>query len=138
MIKDRNLRNVSNLHLNRNFTPSNEGHFMSLVWRCKILLKFFTVYNEFGKEAGILIDNEEQKNDKLIIRELTLEIDSLKEKMEQILYIIQNKTIETPKAQNTVDRGVGNQENFNKNENTMSKERLGNINISRSGSALRL
>ena len=45
---------------------------------------FILTNNEFWKEAEILIENEEQKNDKSKIQELTLEIESLKEKMEQI------------------------------------------------------
>ena len=36
----------------------------------------------FWNEAEILIENEEQKNDKSKIQELTLEIESLIEKME--------------------------------------------------------
>ena len=45
---------------------------------------FIETSKEFRKEAEILIENEEQKNDKSKIQELTLEIESLKEKMEQI------------------------------------------------------
>ena len=44
---------------------------------------FIETNNEFWNVAQILIENEEQKNDKSKIQELTLEIKSLKEKMEQ-------------------------------------------------------
>ena len=37
-----------------NHTPSNEGHFMSLVWRCKIPLKFFTVQADRGIHALLM------------------------------------------------------------------------------------
>ena len=42
-IKDRNLQNVCNFYSICSFTPSNEGHFMSLLRGCKISLKLFTV-----------------------------------------------------------------------------------------------
>ena len=41
---------------------------------------FIETNNEFWKEAEILIENEEQKNDKSKIQELNLEIESLKKK----------------------------------------------------------
>ena len=64
---------------------------------------FIETNNKFWKGAEILIENEEQKNDKSKIQELTLEIESLKEKMEQILKSTQNETLKTPNAQNIVN-----------------------------------
>ena len=49
-------------------------------------------------------------------------MNSLKEKMEQILNITRNEIIETPNAQNMVDHGVESQVNFNRNRNTKSEE----------------
>ena len=67
---------------------------------------FIETNKEFWKEAEILIENEEPKNDKSQILELTLEIKSFKEKMEQILNNTQNKTLETHNAQTIVSPAV--------------------------------
>ena len=67
------------------------------------------------------------KIDRLKIKELTLEINSLKIKMEKNLNITRNKIIETPNTQNSWP-WWGNSSKFNRNRNTNSRERLENIN----------
>ena len=64
---------------------------------------FIETNNEFWKGAEILIENEKQQNDKSKIQELTLEIESLIEKMEQILKSTQKKIVETHNAQNILN-----------------------------------
>ena len=76
---------------------------------------FIETNNEVWEEAEILIKNEEQKNDKSKIQELTLEIESLKEKMEQILKNSQNKMVETHNVQNIVSLTVESQIKVNRN-----------------------
>ena len=79
---------------------------------------FIETNNEFWKEAGILIENQEPKNDKSKILESTLEIKSLKGKMKQILNNTQNKTLETHNAQTMVSFTVESQIKVNRNRIT--------------------
>ena len=89
---------------------------------------FTETNNEFCKEAEILIENEEQKNDKSKIQELTLKIESLKEKMEQILKSTQNKIVETHNAQKIVSPTVESQIKVNRNRITKTDKRSENAN----------
>ena len=90
---------------------------------------FIETNKEFWKEAEILIENEEPKNDKSKILELTLEIKSLKEKMEQILNNTQNKSLETHNAQTIVSPTVESEIKVNRNRITKTDKRLDNRKI---------
>ena len=89
---------------------------------------FIETNNEFGKGAEILIENEEQKNDKSKIQELTLEIESLKEKVEQVLKSTQNKTLKTPNAQDIVNLEAESQVKVNRSRKTKPEGRSENVN----------